>query len=458
MAFNKLTMVCAWLLAVFPAIVAPAHAQKLSLIRDSEIEMILREWANPLFDAAGLDRSAVRILIVNDQRLNAFVAGGQNLFLNTGLLMSSDDPDQVIGVIAHETGHIAGGHLARTGDALENAQNLSLLHTLLGLGILAAGAAAGASGTTEVGGALIAGGQLTGVRSFLQYTRAQENAADQAALTYLDRSGRTARGLLTFLDKLIDQELLVADRQDPYLRTHPLTRDRIEVIAAHTETSEWTDSIADARVRDQHARMRAKLKGYLDRPQRVMRAYPAGDQSLYGRYARAIALHRRSDMSGALAEIDSLLAERPEDPFFHEMKGQILLENGRANDAMAAYEAANRLRPDDPLLLTGLAQAQLESGDPAVTAPAIESLQRATRLDQANSTSWRLLAVAHGRTGDVGASSLAAGEQALLEGRPKDAVLHARRADRTYAEGSPEWLRAQDILELAERQIDNLNK
>ncbi|MDP6516919.1 MAG: M48 family metalloprotease [Alphaproteobacteria bacterium] len=431
-----------------------ARAQGLALIRDAEIEHIIRSWTDPMLQAAGIDPAAVHIMLVNDGTLNAFVAGGQNLFLNAGLLMASQSPGQVTGVIAHEIGHIAGGHLARSQDALRSAENVSLLHALLGLGIIALGATTGASGAAGVGGAVMAGGQIAGYKTLLTYSRIQERSADHAGLIYLDRTRQSARGLYRFLETLLDQELLVVARQDPYLRSHPLTQDRLNFIDDHMRKSPWTEAPEPQRRLLEHARMKAKLVGFLEWPERVLRAYPLEDQSVPARYARAVAYYRLPDLEQALAELDSLIAEQPNDPYFQELKGQVLFENGRGATAIPYYETANRLEPDNPLLLTELAKVQIESGEPELYRPAVEALERSAQLDPTNGMTWRLLAVGYGRDGDIGKSSLAAGELALLEGRPKDALLHTGRAQRLFAEGSPEWLQAEDIRKIAERHAN----
>lgn len=430
--------------------ITAASAQGGGLIRDSEIEDTIRLWANPLFVAAGIDPYAARLYLVNDPRLNAFVAGGQNIFLHTGLLIASEGPGEVKGVMAHEIGHIAGGHLARHSEGLEAAQDVSFAHILLGLGILALGAAAGATGdAARAGGAVIAGGQAAGLRSYLGYTRTQENSADQAGLQYLDRTGQSAAGLHRFLGKLLDQELLVAARQDPYLRTHPLTRDRLGLIEQHLQTSRFSDVGPDPDDIERHARMRAKLVGYLWRPARVLRDYPPSDISLPGRYARSVAYWRSGDLNKAFAELDSLIAERPGDPYFAELKGEIYLDHGRLQEAMEQFGRADQLRPNDPLILTALAQVQIEMDRREMTVQAISNAENAARVDAANPSIWRVLAIGHGRLGNLGQSSLAGAELALLRGLPDDVELHADRAQRHYPEGSPGWLRAQDMRDQA---------
>ncbi len=445
-----LTCVCVWELSA-----SAAHAQGISLIRDSEIETTLRLWSEPVFAAARLDSDAVRILLVNDPGLNAFVAGGQNIFLNTGLLQAAESPSQVLGVVAHETGHIAGGHLARMGEAGRVARNTSLLATVLGIGLIALGAATGAANTGQAGGAVIVGGQSAGIRTLLAYTRAQERAADQAALTYLERAQMSAVGLLEFLRKLRGQELLVVDRQDPYVRSHPLTEDRVEFIAEHVANSEFS-SVADT-PEDvaRHARMRAKLVGFLDRPHRVLRThYPESDQSLPARYARAIAHMRLPDLPQSLNEMDSLLAEYPDDPYFLELKGQILFENGRIAASVPYYQAAVDRLPEDALLLAGLGRAQVETGDPALLRAAVDNLEAARRLDRENAFTWRSLATAYHGLGDAGRSSLSTGEYALLTGQAQSALLHAERAERHFPEDSRGWLQAQDIRNQAEQILE----
>jgi len=436
-----------------------ARAQGLPLIRDSEIEDTIRSWADPLFQAARLDPSSVRLLIVNDNSLNAFVAGGQNLFINSGLLVSADTPGQIIGVLAHETGHISGGHLARSGDALRDAQNAGLFATLLGIGLIALGAASGAGGAGEAGTAVIVGGQSAGLRNFLAYTRSQERSADQAAVDLLDRTQQSSEGMLRFMEKLSDQELLASSRQDPYIRSHPLTRDRIEFISEHARSSPYSDTPDRPEDIERHERMRAKLIGFLERPARVLRTfYPTTDQSMPARYGRAVAYLRLSDADKAVAEMDSLIAERPNDPYFYELKGQILYELGRIRESVPMYQKAVELKPDDPLILTGLGAALLETGDPALVDPAIEALENARRFDVENPSTWRLLATGFHARGDDGPAALSSAEYALLIGRAQDARLHVGRAERIYDEGTPGWLRAQDIKLQAEQLFEMQKK
>tara|TARA_Y100000588_G_C14217000_1_gene909269 strand:- start:142 stop:1473 length:1332 start_codon:yes stop_codon:yes gene_type:complete len=429
-------------------------AQSLSVLRDSEIEAILRAWAGPLLESAELDPGAVTIRLVNDMRLNAFVAGGQNIFLNSGLLMATEDPLQVIGVIAHEIGHISGGHLARSEEASRQAQTFALLHTLLGIGAAAVGAVAGSSSSGEAAGALLSGGGAVGLRHFLAFSRTQESAADQAALKLLEANQISAKGLLKFLEKFKNQDLLTPERQDPYLRTHPLTRGRIAFVRNHMAGSLVSNKPISEFSLNQHARIRAKLVGFLQPIEKTFQRYPPEDKSMAARYARAIGHYRDSDIHSALRELDSLILEQPKDPYLHELRGQILFENGQLREAWPSYEIANKLSPQDSLLMCALARLEIEIGDRELLVKAIESLEKVVIYEPTNNVGWWLLSIGYGRVGRMADFSLASAEQALLEGRPKDALLHAGRAMREFEADSPRWLRSNDVEQLARLHLE----
>ena len=431
-----------------------AWSQSVAVLRDSEIEKILRQWSDPIFELAGLDPRSVTVRLIDDISLNAFVAGGQNIFLNTGLLLSTDSPLQVIGVIAHETGHISGGHIARSEEAVRQSQTLALLHTLLGIGALAVGGAVGSASSADAAGALLTGSAASGLRHFLKFSRTQETAADQAALTLLEANKTSARGLLSFLRKFEDQDLLSPSRQDPYTRSHPLTSARIEFVANHIETSAFSQSAVSARDLERHARLRAKLIGFLQPVEQTLRLYPVENQSIPARYARAIGYYRDSDIGSALREIDGLISERPGDPYFHELRGQFLFESGRLREAWPSYELANKLLPGDTLLMCELARLEIEIGDAELINKAIASLERVVVHEPRNNAGWWLLSIGYGRAGRLSDSALASAEQALLEGRSKDALLHAGRAIRGFETGSPSWLRANDVEQLVRRKTN----
>jgi predicted Zn-dependent protease len=424
------------LVALLPYVAA--RAQTISLIRDAEIEETLRQISGPILDVAGLGRNSVRIYIVKDPQLNAFVAGGMNLFLNTGLIMRTEHAGQLAGVIAHEAGHIAGGHLSRVGGAQRRAAAEMILATVLGV----AAAAAGAPG---LGTAIISGGQSYAQGGLMRFSRGQEQAADQAGVSYLEQTGVSATGLAEFFHVLENQNVLAVSRTSPYLQSHPLTRDRIRFVENQVAAEGGRFSELPAGWALAHGRMVVKLQAFLLDPRDILERYKT-DDTLLGRYARAIALYRLPDLPAALDAIDALLAEHPDDPYFHELKGQMLFENGRIAAAIPPYQRAVQLRPDAPLLRVGLAQVLIESGAPGANAEAMAQLEEAVGREPTNAGAWRLLGIAQGRNGLEGVSNLSLAEYALLIGKQEDARLYAHRAETKIQPSDPAWLRLQDVL------------
>lgn len=449
--FRRRKSAFALLVAAVLAFPLPTAAQRISLIRDAETESTIREYATPIFQAAGLSADDVNIYIVRDSQLNAFVAGGQKMFMNTGLILRTESPDQVIGVIAHETGHIAGGHLSRIQDEIKGATAIQILSMVLG-------AAAAVAGKGDAGMAIVGTGTSVATSNILSFSRAQESAADQAGITFLERSGYSAKGMLEFLDILSGQELLSQARQSPYVRTHPLTRERVDAVRASLRTAKYATAELPAEYTRKHRRMKAKLFAFIEQPGRTFQAYKESDTSEAARYARAIAYYRIPDMAKALPLMEGLIAEFPKDPYYWEMKGQMLFENARVADAAKAYGEAVRLLPTEPLIRVGYAQAQLELNQPELTRDALAHLNAAVHADRDHALAWRLLAIAHGREGRVGEAALALAEQAMVENRLPDATQQAVRAQRLLAEGSPGWLRAQDIKIQADAKRKRENK
>lgn len=426
-----------------------AQARRLSLIRDAEVESTIRTYADPLFRAAGLDPNGIRVLLVDDDSINAFVAGGMRLFINTGLLIRADTANQVKGVIAHETGHIAGAHLSRIQEELKNATIEQIIGMVLGAG------AAVASGN---GGAAVAGATLgneIAKRNLLKYSRTQEAAADQAGMGFLDATQQSSRGMLQFFKKLEGQEFLLGQNQDPYLLTHPLTTDRIDSVEDHVNNSPYSDAKDSPEITAMHQRMVAKLKGYIWPLSRVEQEFPASDKSIPARYANAIALYRVSRAKEAVQLMDSLLADVPNDPFFLEQKGQILFENGQLAEALPLYTAALQERPNEPLIGLELAQIEIELEQPDLTKSAIKHLEDVTVIEPRNARAWYFLSVAYGRDGDLPMSALAQAEQAMAQGNSQEAWAQAKRALEGMKAGSPGWLKANDIITEAQQIKDN---
>lgn len=432
-------------LAVLATSFAGLQAHAAGLIRDAEIERTLRNMSSPIFQAAGFSADSINIYILNDHTINAFVANGRNMFLNTGLLTTLETPEELLGVIAHETGHISGGHEARRAITLRNAKGPALLGVLVGI-------AAGVAGGPEAGAGVIAGSQSAIMRGLLQYNRGEEASADQAALGYLDRSGISAVGFQKVLERFRGQEVFTVGNIDPFILTHPLSTERMQLIERHVADTASRNYPSDPERAYWHGRMRAKLTGYLDDPTRVLDKLDSQPETEETLYARAWALYKLPDMKGALATADRLIAMRPSDPYYIEMKGQILFETGHADEAVPYYRQAVKFAPGETLLEAGLGRALLALDNPAADREALAVLQAARDRDPADALALRDLATAYARAGDQGMASLATAERFALTGDTETAMVHARRASSALKEGSPGWLRAQDILAL---KIDN---
>lgn len=430
---------CLSVLLIGLCLVQPARAQdKISFIRDTEIETYLRDLARPIMQAAGLPLDSISISLVSDNNLNAFVAGGMNIYFYTGLLQQSADPGQLIGVLAHETGHISGGHLVRGRAAMEKASSQAMLATLLGV------VAGVAGGDARAGQAIIGGGQGLALRNFLAFNREQESAADAAGMKFLDGAKLSSEGMLQFMETLQNQELLPVDRQVEFVRTHPLTQDRVNNIRNHVETSPYKDAPIPAAWVEQHRRMQAKLLGFTD-PLRALTTYKATDTDFAPRYGRAIAQFKRNQLVPALAAVDALLKEEPENPYLHELKGQMLFENGRVAEAVPYYKRAVDLMPKAPLLRNGYAHALLESKDNSELQNVITQLNESLRYEERAPFTWRLLATAYGRQGNEGVSAYALAEEAMARGDSKTAGPLVQRAERLLPQGSPFRLKLLDL-------------
>ena len=442
--FDRLLLrLCCIALLVLSAIARPvpalAQSGGVNLIRDSEIEALIRDYAVPIFKAARINRSSVRIHLVNDRSFNAFVANGQRLFINAGTLMIAETPNEVIGVIAHESGHIAGGHLARQRQALERAQTASIIAMLLGAGAFAAGG-------SQTGGAVISGGQSTVMRMFLTYQRAEEAAADRAAVRYLDATGQSANGMIKTFERFADQQLFSSQNVDPYFQSHPMARDRVTALQNVAEQSRHFNRTDPPALQLRHDLMRAKLSGYLEHHDTVLRRYPRSDNSLPARYARAISLYLHVDVRKGVAAIDELIREMPKNPYFWELKGQALLESGRPSEAIGPLRQALSLTPEADLIRLMLGHALLATENPANLDVAINELSRGLSRETEASSGWRQLAIAYGRKGEIARAELATARAYFAEGDLNQAKQHAARVQKRTSRGSPLWLQADDIL------------
>jgi len=429
-----------------------AHAQAprggLPIIRDAEIEQLLREYSQPVLRAAGLAKQNVRIVIINDRAFNAFVADGHRIFVNAGALMEAETPNQMIGVFAHEAGHIAGGHLSRLRDQLAKAQTQSIVAMLLGVGALVAGASSGVRGGGDVGLAALTLPQEMIRRSMLAYQRAHEDQADRSAVKFLNATQQSAKGMHDVFRRFADQSLFMARGADPFQQSHPMPAERIANLTELAKTNPYWDKKDPPALQLRHDLMRAKLYGFIDRPDAVMRRYPLQDASLPARYARAIASYRSAGVQSALAQIDDLIRAQPGNPYFHELKGQVLMESGRAAEAIAPLRRAAQQSSNSVLIQAMLGQAMVATGDPKLSGEAVAILRRVVTREPELPEAYSQLAMAYGRSGSLADADLASAQAAALRGDIKTARLLASRAKQRFPVGSPGWIKADDIVGL----------
>lgn len=423
----------------------PARAQVGGppVIRDAEIEQLLRDYLRPILAVAGLTKQNIQVVIINDRSFNAFVVDAHRIFVNAGALTEAQRPNEIIGVLAHETGHIAGGHLSRLREQLATAQTQSIIGLLLGVGALVAASRSGAD-SGAAAGALLAP-QETIRRSLLAYQRSQEEQADRAGVKFLTATGQSAKGMYDTFKRLADQSLFQARFADPYLQSHPLPSERVASLEQLARTSPNWDKKDPPELQLRHDLMRAKLYGFLDRGDTVARRYPTSDQSLPARYARAIATYRHSDLRAAITQIDQLIQAMPNNPYFYELKGQALMEGGHPTEAVEPLRHAVRLAPEPNLIQILLGQALVATNDKRNSDEAINLLRLAVTRDPDATDAYSQLAMAYGRKGDVAQADLASAQAAFARGDFGTARQLAARAKIRLPVGSPAWVKADDI-------------
>ncbi len=429
----------------------PARAQEsppdngLPIIRDAEIEQLLRDYTKPIFRVAGLSDQNIHVVIINSRAFNAFVMDAHHIFINAGALMDATTPNQVIGVFAHETGHIVGGHLSKFRQELANAQSASIVALLLGVGALAAGARSGNADVGNVGGAMIEAPQSYIMHSLLAYRRAQEEYADRAGVRFLTETGQSAKGMYDTFKRFADESMFESQNIDPYALDHPMPEERMEELANLVHNQYW-DKKDPPELQFRHDMMRAKLFGFLDTPNEVQRRYPPSDTSMPARYARAISTYRFGDLRDAIAQIDDLIHATPNDPYFYELKGQALLESGHALEAIPPLRRAVALAPDPALIQITLAQALIAANGAKLADAAIPLLHAALIKEPESADAYTQLAMAYGRMNDLADADLASAQAAFANGDNKMARELAERAKQRFPIGSPGWVRADDIV------------
>jgi len=439
---------------ILAAPAAPAFAQddggpQINLIRDTEIEEILHEDADPIFRAAGINPKAAHVYLVGDNDMNAMTAAGQNIFVNTGLIVRTKNPNQLIGVLAHETGHMAGGHLARSGEGDKQALATYLL--TMGLGVLAA-----VGGAPDAAAGLIGSSGEFAYLTSAGFTRVQEASADQAALTYLDRAGESGRGIVDFFDNFRYEEVFDDARRYKFFQDHPLTGDRIDALRIRAEQLPHYNVVDSPVALAKHAIMVAKLRAFMNLPQQTFLDYPESDTSFPAQYARAIAYYRDLQTEKALKLEDALIADHPDDPYLYELKGQTLFEVGRAAEAEPVEKKSVELNPDAPILRLNYGQVLLGENNPAKLDQAILEIRRSLDTENDNPFAWRLLSQAYDQKNEPGMARLAAAEENFALGQASEARVFGMRARMLLPKDSPEWRRATDIVLVSNPTPDDL--
>ncbi len=426
----------------------PAMAQ--SILRDAETESLLADMSRPIIIAAGLSPANVRVVLINDPSINAFVAGGQIVYLHSGLIDAADSANEVQGVIAHEIGHIVGGHAVFQNDG--GYTNISILSLLLGAAAMAAGAG-------EAGTGLLMMGQRAAIGKYLAFSRVQESAADAAGVRFINGAGISGKGMLSFFDKLTAQMHRYGyyssnPEVDPFAQTHPMSADRVQNLKADLQTAPSWGKPIDSKIEQRFKRVQAKLRGYVAEPETTLRRYPAADQSAPAHYARAYAYHKSGYPDQAAAETAALVKTAPDDPYFLELEGQILLESGKPAEAIAPLREATRRSNNQPLIAATFGHALLATEDKANLVEAETVLRTAVARDKENPFAWMQLGTVYERKGDEPRTALATAERAHLMGDMRTALVSARSAMANLPQGSADWVRAQDISMVAQNAMD----
>ena len=424
------------------------------MIRDAEIEQLLRDYTQPIFRAAGLAQQNVQVVIINDRAFNAFVMDAHRIFVNTGALMQATAPNQLIGVFAHECGHIVGGHLSKMRLELANAETSMIVAMLLGIGAMVAGARSNNVGVGNIGGAMVTAPEAYAESSILSYQRAQEESADRAGVRFLTMTGQSAKGMYDTFKRFADESLFSAHGANPYAQNHPMPEERMAALAELVKTPYWGKK-DPPELQFRHDMMRAKLYGFTERPDTVLRRYPLTDTSLPARYARAISAYRFGEPHSAMAQIDGLIQSIPNNPYFYELKGQALLEGGHPAEAIAPLRRAVQLAPSPSLIQILLAQALVATNDPNLVDESVPILHTALLKEPEESDAYTTLAMAYARKNDLADADLASAQAAFARGDSKTARELAARAKQRFPIGSPGWVRADDIVAFNKNQKDS---
>ena len=430
-------------------------AEQLYFVRDAETERLLKDYASPILRAAGFRDDSIQPILVNDKSFNAFVLDSKRIFVNLGVIMDAETPNEVIGVLAHETGHIAGNHLVRLRQAASNAQLLAVIGTVLGVSAIAIGGVSNSTDSAKSAVAIIGGGTNIAKRTILAYKRSEETAADRAAITYLKKTKQSAKGLLKVFQRLRSNSRVSSNFTDPYILSHPLPSERISQLETIAKNSIYFNATDSENLQYRHDLVRAKLFGFTTKPSNITNYYPIKDNSVVANYARAVAKMRNGEIDGAIKTIDALINQQPKNPYFWELKGQALIKAGRAEQSIASFKQAMSLAPEEGLLQIWYGYALVASEDNNNLDEAVRNLTQGLGKESNSALGYRQLAIAKGRLGLQAEAELATAQEHMTIGSYNRAKQFAYKAREKFEKGSRNWILADDIVTYEPEEIIN---
>ncbi|MHC1549307.1 M48 family metalloprotease [Phyllobacterium sp. K27] len=443
---GAIAAITACALCVVPTGTSFAQSSSVPIVRDAEIEALVTDYAAPIIKAAGLGKQSIKIVLVNSPSFNAFV-DGRRIFINTGALLEAETPNEIIGVLAHEAGHLAGGHQFKLREQLAAARTMAVVAGLLGIGAAVAGAASKQSGLAQAGGGLAMGAPEAAMRNLLNYQRTEEMTADRSAITYLANTGQSAKGMLTTFERFSNALSLTGTRVDPYRISHPMPRERIANLETLARASPNFDKKDSPALQQRHDLMRGKIAAYTSGGARVLQTFRKDPTNIGARYGDAIATFLNGSTESALGKIDALIKQQPKNPYFEEIRGEILLKQKRLDQAAKAFRRASSLDPrKSSLIRMNYGRTLMLTGKPDNLKTAVSELKASINRDRESPTGYAYLAQAYGQLGDKARSDLASAEEKYYSGKIQDAQIFAIRAQRALPKGSPEWIQAQDII------------
>ncbi len=453
-----------------------AWSRTLRIIRDTELENALRAYMEPLRPHVDelLRGELPRFYIIPDPQPNAFVTSGNRMFIHLGLWDAAANADEMMAVISHEIGHIAGGHITQTYWEQQKLNNYALTSLAFALPL------ALITGEVPVFGSLALGSTDATQKVSLEMMRQRENVADQSALTLIERAGYSPYGMVTFLQKMAEREKglgLRSTSQAAYLRTHPLSTERSARIARLYAASPLPNRGVhlDESLQELHRRAQAKARALLDLPQAGpgidlapgtdpgpdsdAGSVPAAAGSsprtdiarVYGR-AHELSLKRRYEQALELVETQ-LLTQEPDNVFFLELQGDLYVQLGQIQEAIQLYVQILEKAPWAGLVHTKLAVALLDrydtqTPDPALLTQAEQALVRAESLGIVTRFNFVQQARLYDRQGRVGEREIARAYSAFIDRNDGLASRSLERARPHFEKDTPEFYRIDTLARL----------